>query len=148
MDVAHHIELPDAIEGVDVLLPRLGADVEDLAAALAPGHADVVRHVFAVAELDRLADADEQRVRQELFRHADPCTAGSSGIGGGPAAGSRVTMAFFGTTPVTSEVVAAGAELRGVAATGRSALHAAARTMAARMKGDIDDHDAFSNVTA
>ena len=31
------------------------------------------------------------------------------GTGGGPEAGSSVTIAFFGTTPVTSELVAAGA---------------------------------------
>src|SRR6187402_3445131 len=36
-------------------------------------------------------------------------TAGSAGTGGAPEAGSSVTIAFFGTIPVTSELVAAGA---------------------------------------
>jgi hypothetical protein len=35
--------------------------------------------------------------------------AGSAGIGGGPVAGNKVTIALIGTTPVTSEVVGAGA---------------------------------------
>jgi hypothetical protein len=68
VNVALHVELADAIERMHVALPAVGADVEDFAATFTPQDGDVVRHVLAVAELDRLTDARQQRARQELLR--------------------------------------------------------------------------------
>ena len=62
-------------------------------------------------------------------------------MGGGPDPGSNVTMAFFGATPVTSEIVAgavsggAGAEFEVQAATMRiaAAVHEQRRNIAIQL---------------